>query len=391
MTTRLSIVTGTRADFGLFSPLLRELKRRRSFEVQIVATGMHLSSEFGLTYREIEENGFHIDEKVEMLLSSDSETAIGKSIGLGIIGFGDVFRRLKPGAVILLGDRFETFAAAVSAFMAKIPIAHIHGGEVTRGAFDDALRHSITKMAFLHFTSTETYRKRVIQLGESPDRVFNVGALGLDNIRHSKLLSRRTLEKDLGIGRHPRNLLVTFHPATLDPGTWGEQFQNLLAVLGGLAGTQIIFTKANADTGGRLINGMIDAFVQKNPSASKAFDSLGYLRYLSLMQFVDGVVGNSSSGIIEAPSFRIGTVNIGSRQEGRIRAESVIDCEPTIAGITGALEKLYDPQFRKALGHVINPHGDGHSAKRICDILSRWPFDNLEPKAFYDINFEPGD
>jgi len=285
-------------------------------KLQIIATGMHLSPEFGLTYRQIEKEGFKIDRKIEMLLSSDTPTGISKSMGLGMIGFSEAYVDLKPDIIVLLGDRFEIFSAASAAMIARIPIAHLHGGESTEGAFDEAIRHSITKMSHLHFTATEEYRRRVVQLGESPDRVFNVGGLGIDNIKKLKLMSREEFENSIDFKLSSKNLMITFHPVTLEHATSREQFQNLLNALDELHDTRFIFTKPNADTEGRVIIKMIDDYVSRNKYEAISFVNLGQLRYLSAMQFIDGVVGNSSSGLAGGPTFKIGTINIGDRQRG---------------------------------------------------------------------------
>jgi GDP/UDP-N,N'-diacetylbacillosamine 2-epimerase (hydrolysing) len=384
MKRKICVVTGSRAEYGILKPLLEKIRDDSEMELQLITTGMHLSSEFGLTYKEIERDGFDIAEKVEILLSSDTPVAISKSMGLAMMSFAEVFERLKPKIVVVVGDRFEIFSAVSSACISRIPVAHIHGGEVTEGSFDDSLRHSITKMSILHFTSTEEYRKRVIQLGEHPERVFNVGALGLDNIRKMELLSREELEKELDFEFLERNLLVTFHPVTLEKNTSREQFQTLLSVLDGLPETNLIFTKTNADTDGRIINRMIDEYVSENPKKAISFTSMGQLKYLSTMQFVDAVIGNSSSGIIEAPSFRIGTINIGDRQKGRVKAESVIDCEPEIESIREAIRKLYSEDFQRVLKSVVNPYGDGRTAERILKILKSYD-KLLLKKGFYDI------
>jgi len=284
--------------------------------LQIIVTGMHLSSEFGLTYKQIEKDGFKIDKKIEMLLSSDTPIGISKSMGLGVIGFAEAYADLKPDIVVLLGDRFEIFSAASAAIIARIPIAHLHGGETTEGAFDEAIRHSITKMSHLHFTAVEEYRRRVIQLAEFPARVFNVGGLGIDNIKKLKLMSREEFENSINFKLDPKNLMITFHPVTLEHATAGEQFQNLLNALDELHDTRFIFTKPNADTEGRIITQMIDDYVSRNKYEAVSFVNLGQLRYLSAMQFIDGVVGNSLSGLAGGPTFKIGTINIGDRQRG---------------------------------------------------------------------------
>ncbi|KNZ70108.1 UDP-N-acetyl-D-glucosamine 2-epimerase [Thermincola ferriacetica] len=385
---KVCIVTGTRAEYGLFYPLMQEILSDGTLALQICVTGMHLSPEFGLTYKEIEKNGFKIDEKVEMLLSSDSEVGVAKSIGLGIIGFADTFQRLNPDLVILLGDRFETMAAAMAAFVAKIPIAHLYGGELTEGAIDDAIRHSITKMSILHFVSTEEYRRRVIQLGEEPGRVFTVGALGIDNIRTLKLIDRNELEKEINFKLGRRSVLVTFHPVTLEHHSAAEQFLELLKALDYFSDLKIIFTRPNADPDGRVINRLIDGYVGSHPGKAIALTSMGQLKYLSAIRHVDAVVGNSSSGIIEVPSFGKPTVNIGDRQRGRVKAESVIDCEPQAEKIIEAMEKAFSPEFATFSRKVRNPYGEGNSAARIVKILK----DSLESvnglkKKFYDIDF----
>lgn len=385
---KICVFTGTRAEYGLLRPLMEEIRGGKGLLLQVMVTGMHLSPEFGLTYREIEKDSFRIDEKVEMLLSSDTPAGIAKSLGLGVMGFGEALERLRPEIAVVLGDRFEALAFAVACTVSRVPISHIHGGELSEGVYDDAFRHSITKMSHLHFTSTEAYRRRVIQLGEEPSCVFAVGALGIDNIKKMKLLTKRELEKEIGFRFNRRNLLVTFHPVTLEKNTAGRQFQNLLDALTELEDTDFIFTKANADTDGRVINEMIDKYVATNSGRSIAFASMGQVRYLSAMRYVDAVVGNSSSGIIEAPSFQICTVNIGDRQRGRIRAGSVIDCKPTRNDIKRALEKLYSEEFRAGLKEVTNPYGDGNAAGQISAVLRDYDLNGILKKTFFDVNYE---
>ena len=382
---KICVVTGSRAEYGLLRPLMTKIQKSGQFELRIIATSMHLSHEFGFTYREIEKDGFKIHDKVDILLNSDSSSAVSKSIGLGCIGLSESFERLQPDLVVLLGDRFETFAAATAAHVARIPIAHVHGGELTEGAFDDAFRHAITKMSALHFVSAEAYRRRVIQLGEQPRRVYNVGAIGLDNIRDLTLLSKAALEKALDLRFAKRNILVTFHPATAIRKSARKQCEELLTALSGLDDTLVLFTKANADTEGRLINAMIEKFVRKSGPSARVFSSLGQLRYLSLMQYIDGVVGNSSSGIIEAPSFHIGTINIGHRQDGRIKAVSVIDCAPKAKSIRSALDMLLDAAFRRRIKRCKNPYGDGHSSQRIMSVLEKTDFNSIRTKHFFDL------
>jgi len=388
MKRKVCVFTGTRAEYGLLKPLIDEIKSDHDLQLQIVASCMHLSPEFGLTYREIEDDGFIIDEKIEILLSSDSPVGICKSIGLGAISYSESLSKLHPDIIIILGDRFEAISFAIASIVSKIPIAHIHGGEVTTGAFDDAFRHSITKMSHLHFTSTEEYRRRVIQLGEHPERVFNVGALSIDNINRLSFLSYDELEKDLGFKFKQRNLLITFHPVTLEENSSGKQFKNLLDVLDELENTQLIFTKANADTHGRIINKMIDNFVNKNQNKAIGFTSLGQLNYLSVMRAVDAVVGNSSSGIVEAPSFKIGSINIGDRQTGRIKAESIIDCKPQKDDILNAIKTLYSDEFQQKVNKVKNPHGEGNTAPKIKEIIKNCNLSNIIKKEFFNLNFD---
>jgi len=385
MKRKICVVTGTRAEYGLLYWLIREIQDDPDLHLQLIVTGMHLSPEFGLTYKEIEKE-FHIDKKIEILLSSDTPVGISKAMGLGIIGFADAYQDLKPDIVVLLGDRFEIFSAASAAMIAQIPIAHLYGGETTIGAIDEPIRHSITKMSHLHFTSTEEYRKRVIQLGEDPKKVFYVGAIGIENIRRLRLLSKEEFENSIDFKLGPKNLMVTFHPVTLDNNTSMEQFQALLNALDTLENTHIIFTKANSDTYGRIINYMIDDYVSKNPDKAISFTSMGQLKYLSALQFVDAVVGNSSSGIIEAPSFKIGTINIGDRQKGRIKAESVIDCEPNTGDIIRAFKILYSKDFQGLLKSVINPYDDGgYPSKKIVQILKMAELEHIIKKRFFDL------
>ncbi|UYF43470.1 UDP-N-acetylglucosamine 2-epimerase [Aliarcobacter cryaerophilus] len=381
---KICVVTGTRAEYGLLYWLLKEIEADKELQLQVIVTGMHLSPEFGLTYQTIEKE-FKINKKIEMLLSSDTSVGISKSMGLAQISFAESYDELKPDIVIVLGDRYEIFSATSAAMIARIPIAHIHGGEKTEGAFDESIRHSITKMSHLHFTATNEYKNRVIQLGEHPSRVFNVGGMGIENIKRLKLLSKDEFEKLIEFKLNIKNILVTFHPVTLENSTAKEQFQQLLDAIDELEDTNIIFTKANSDTDGRVINQMIDEYVTKNFQKSVQFTSLGQLRYLSALQYVDAVVGNSSSGLAEAPSFRIGTINIGDRQKGRIKASSVIDCEANKNSIVKAFAKLYSKEFQNSLINVKNPYGDGCASKRIVEILKNVDLKNILKKSFYDL------
>ncbi|TGK14572.1 UDP-N-acetylglucosamine 2-epimerase [Leptospira stimsonii] len=386
MKRKVSVVTGTRAEYGLLRLLIKKIQDSKHLELQLVVTGMHLSPEFGSTYQEIESDGFSIDKKVEMLMSADSSSSISKSIGLGIIGFADVWRDLEPDLIILLGDRFEIFAAASSAMVSKLPIAHIHGGEKTEGAFDESIRHCITKMSHLHFVATEEYRKRVIQLGESPEHVFNVGGFGVDAIRSLKLMTRSELETSLNYKFGEKNLLVTFHPVTLEKSSSKVQMKELLDALKERSDVNYIFTMPNADSDSRVIFNMIEEFVNSNSNAV-SFSSLGQLRYFSTLAQVDGVVGNSSSGILEAPTFFKGTVNIGDRQKGRLRAGSVIDCEPERKSILSAISRLYSQDFQNQLESIVNPYGLGGASDRMIQILEKMDWKDLLKKRFYDVNF----
>lgn len=382
---KVCVVTGTRAEYGLFLPLLNLLKKHEFFQLQIVVTGMHLSPEFGLTYKEIEKDGFKISDKVEILLSSDTPVGITKSTGLALVGFADSYQRLKPNWVVVLGDRFETFAAATAAYLAKIPIAHLHGGETTEGATDEALRHAITKMSYLHFTSTETHRKRVIQLGETPDRVFNVGAIGLDNIAEMSLLSKAELSKEIGFDLEKPYLLVTFHPTTLEDNTAEKQFKALLHALDSFNDLNIIFTLPNADADGRIIIQLINEYVLENKLRAKSYTNLGQLRYLSAIKYSTAVIGNSSSGLIEVPSFKIPTVNIGDRQKGREQGKTVINAEVTHDSIVRAIKEALSNVHKEICANAENPYGEGNSRLKIINIIHQRSTSISLKKTFFDL------
>lgn len=379
---KICIVTGSRAEYGLLYWLMEEIRADPALQLQIVATGMHLSPEFGLTYKTIEADGFSIDAKVEMLLSSDTAVGIAKSMGLGLIGFAEALERLQPDILVVLGDRYEILAAVQSALVARIPVAHIAGGDTTEGAFDEAIRHSITKMAHLHFVTHEDAARRVRQLGENPDYIFNVGSPGLDNIARLKLLGRQELEASLDFGFKEKNLLVTFHPVTLEAQTAEAQFRALLAALDGLGPeVGIVFTQPNADTGGRAIIRLTNDFVATHPNA-RAYVSLGQLRYLSAMSQVDAVVGNSSSGLYEAPSFGKPTVNIGDRQKGRLQAQSIINCAP----LPDEIGKAITLALSVDCSGTVNPYGDGNSSARIKERLKNvGDSSTLLKKHFFDL------
>lgn len=363
---RICVVTGSRAEYGLLQPVMSELRSDERFDLQVVVTGMHLSPEFGYTVLVIEDDGYEIAERVESLISGDTPAAIAKSIGLGVIGFADVFRRLTPDWLLILGDRFEVFAAAQAALVANIPIAHIGGGDTTEGAFDEAIRHSITKMAHLHFVTNALSARRVRQLGEDPVTIHVVGSLNIDVIETMKLMDREALEKDLDISFKNRNVLITHHPVTLNPSVSGKELEALLSALDNLGDKiGLFFTKANADTSGRTVNRLVDNWVSSRSNAV-VFTSLGQLRYLSLMNEVDVVVGNSSSGLYEAPSLHTPTVNIGDRQRGRLAPASVINCEPDSKTIFDAINKA----FELDVSDVENPYGDGHATPRIIEAIA---------------------
>jgi GDP/UDP-N,N'-diacetylbacillosamine 2-epimerase (hydrolysing) len=386
MSRKICVVTGTRAEFGLLRWLMQEIQHESELELQVLATGMHLSPEFGLTYREIEQAGFVINAKVEMLISADTATAVTKSMGLGMISYADAYERLAPDLIVVLGDRFEIFAATAAAMIAGIPLAHLHGGETTEGAFDEAIRHSITKMSHLHFVAAEDYRRRVIQLGEQPERVFMVGGLGVDAIKRIKLLDRETLEDSLGFKFGRRNLLITFHPVTLEgENNSCQQMTELLTALAELDDTHLLFTMPNADTGGRELTAMVKRFAASRQNVL-VYTSLGQLRYLSCMKYVDAVVGNSSSGLAEAPSMGIATINIGDRQKGRLSASSVINCEPAQKSISEALSTAFDPSFRSKLMCTNNPYGSGGASESIVKIIKDHDLKNLLKKSFFNLD-----
>lgn len=383
---KVCVVTGTRAEYGLLKPLIEKINNDAELQLQLVATGMHLSPEFGLTYKEIEQDGFEIAERNEMLLSSDTPNGITKSVGLGTIGFADIFTRIAPDIAVILGDRYEALAAATAAMIHRIPIAHIHGGELTEGIIDEPIRHAITKMSILHFTTTEEYRNRVIQLGEHPGRVFYVGALGVENIKTQSLMSKKELEKSIRFKLDRPYMIVTFHPVTLENNATKEQFGNLLEALDSTEDYQILFTKANADTDGRIINQEIDAYVNRNKERAIAFTSLGMVRYLSALQYCDMVVGNSSSGIIEVPSFHIPTVNIGNRQKGRVRGRSVVDCGCTPKEIMGAIRTAQMMIEDNILQNEKNPYEGKNTSENIINIIKKHLETGIDiKKCFYDI------
>ena len=384
MKRKICVVTGSRADYGLLRLVMNGIKADPSLTLQIIATGMHLSHTFGLTNKEIESDGFEVDQKVACLSLSDSAVDIAEATAKALSGCAKAFDELKPDLVLVLGDRFEIFAACSAALLARIPIAHIHGGEVTVGAYDEAFRHSITKMSSIHFVATEEYKKRVIQLGENPSTVHLVGGLGVDAIKDLKLLNKNEIEQTLGIKFARKSLLVTFHPATLENESPSEQVRELLAALSNRSDTTLIFTMPNADTGGFEIMAQIKGFVDKNDNAY-VYESLGQLNYLSCMAIVDGVVGNSSSGILEAPTLKVGTVNIGNRQLGRIQSHSVIDALANRESIDKALNKLFSSEFKSTLSYCRSPFGEGGASRKILRLLSDFKLEKNLQKFFYDL------
>ena len=382
---KICVITGSRAEYGLLSGLMRAIQTDTELQLQIIATNMHLSPEFGLTYKEIERDGFRIDKKVQMLLSSDTANATTKSVGLATIGFADAYEDLQSDLIVVLGDRFEILAAVSAALFYKIPVAHLHGGEITEGAYDDCIRHAITKMSHLHFTSTEPYRQRVIQLGEQPERVFYVGAIGVENIRRILPLSKEELEESIHFTLGDKSFLVTYHPVTLENHTAASQFRNLLEALDKFPDYKVIFTLPNSDTDGRILIRMIQDYVSDHSDRCMSIPSLGMKRYLSALRYVDAVVGNSSSGIIEVPSFGIPTLDIGDRQKGRIASDSVVHCGTDKQEIVdGLIRALSDEQKEKAK-KCLNPYEKVNTTHAILEVLKNYPLDNLAHKSFYNI------
>lgn len=381
----IAILTATRSEYGLLSPIIHALKECGRFEVRVVVTGAHLSPEFGLTYREIEKEGIRIDRKIEILLSADTPSAISKSMGTAMISFADYFAERRPDALIVLGDRYETLAVCCTAMNARIPIVHIHGGETTEGAVDEVIRHAITKLSYLHLTSTEEYRKRVIQLGEDPKRVFNVGAIGVENAMKKPLLSKEELESTLDFKLDQPYAVITFHPVTLENNSAEKQCKELLKALDRHPEMKYIITKANADADGRIINKILDDYAARRDTAA-VFESLGAVRYLSALKYAEMAIGNSSSGLIEVPSFKIPTVNIGDRQKGRLKALSVLDCLPDELSISKAIACAGSEAFRQKCKMVKNPYGDGDTTLRIVDAIDKLMDQEIDlKKKFYDI------
>ncbi|HBB52374.1 MAG TPA: UDP-N-acetylglucosamine 2-epimerase (hydrolyzing) [Legionellales bacterium] len=381
---KICVVTGSRAEYDLLFNLISQIQSDSGFQLQLVVTGMHLSPEFGLTIHHIEQDGFVIDEKVYMLLSSDEPVGVAKSLGLGVLGFSDAFSRLQPDAIVVLGDRFEILAAAQVATILQIPLVHIHGGEVTEGAYDDAIRHAITKMAQVHLVAAEDYRKRVVQMGEDPSSVFNVGAPGLENLKNLDKMSLHDLEDALETDLSRPFFLVTLHPQTVGLESQTALIDELLMALKEFPEHQVIFTFPNADNGGREIIAAIQAFIAQNIDCAKIFVSLGRKKYLNLMRYATLVLGNSSSGIIEAPFFPIPTIDIGNRQNGRLKASSVISCEALQSDIILAIQKAISAEFQAVLKTTESLYGYGDTSQTIMDILKQKTLGMQ--KKFFNIN-----
>lgn len=384
---KICVVTGTRAEYGLLSRLMRMIKDSQQTQLQIIATNMHLSPKYGNTYQEIEKDGFTIDSKIPIIGDNDKDDAVTtvKSMAKALSGFADAYNILKPDLVVVLGDRYEILAAATAALIERIPIAHIHGGEITEGAFDDSIRHSITKMSQLHFTTTDEYRKRVIQLGEQPERVYDVGSLGVENIKKLPLMNKEEIEKEIDFKIDENTILVTYHPVTLGSRTAKEDIDDFISALEDRKDLRIIFTMPNSDTGGQFIVDAINGFVENNKERARAFKSLGVLRYLSVMKEVAAVVGNSSSGLLEVPSFGIPTLNIGDRQKGRIAAESVLNCKPDKESVLKGLDSVLSDDFKALASAIHNPYEKANTAEEIFKVISTYPLVQLRQKHFYDL------
>lgn len=388
MTRKICVVTATRAEYGLLTCLLDDIENEESLTLQLIVTGSHLSPEFGYTIDQIRNDKRHINKTIEILLSTDSPVGVSKSMGLAQISFAEAFDELAPDIVLVLGDRYELLPIVSSANIARIPVAHLNGGEITEGAIDEIIRHSVTKLSQIHFTAIDEYAKRVIQMGEQPNTVFNVGEVGLDNFRRMDFMSKEEFEISIDRKLDKKNLLITYHPETTLLSEVSEaNFKKLLQALDQLEDTLLIFTKANADVGGRAINHIIDDYVEENRSSAIAFTSLGQLRYLSSLHYIDAVIGNSSSGVVEAPTFKVASINVGERQKGRIRADSVIDVKTDTIEIASALERIYTNEYLGLLSKVVNPYGNGDSSKLVVDTLKKIDLEMLRTKSFFDVKY----
>jgi len=383
MAKKVAVFTGTRAEYGLLFWLLKDIQQDSDLTLQLLVSGMHFSPEFGQTYTQIEKDGFHIDEKIEILLSSDSAVGTAKSMGLGVLGFADALSRMASDVLIILGDRFEALAAAQTAMILRIPVVHLHGGEITEGAYDDAIRHAITKLSYLHATSTEEYRQRVIQLGEAPERVRNVGAIGLDHFNRGSFMSLNELSDSLGFELRLPFFVVTYHPVTLADEAPKASFQALLDALNTFPDYQVILTYPNADDGGRSIIPVLEAYATEHPERVFVIPSLGQARYLSAVKHAAAVIGNSSSGIIEVPAFDVPTVNMGVRQKGRLAAKSVLNCESKQPDIQKTIKQAVERSYKQFDEEIYNPYGQGDACHQIIGMIKSMQF---EPsKVFYDV------
>jgi len=383
---KIAVVTGTRAEYGLLYWIIKGIHEDPGLELQLIVTGMHLSTEFGYTVKDIEKDGFPVADRIEMLLSSDSKLSTSISMGIGLSGFAKAYERLKPDILLVLGDRFEIFSAVSAAVPMRVPVAHIHGGEATEGVMDEQFRHAITKMSAVHFPAAKRYAERIIQMGEKPDRIYCFGAPGLDNIYKLRLMNRKMLVRELDLSEKLKTGAVTFHPETIDNFPVESQVQELLKALSEIKGIFWVITMSNADPGGRAIQALMEKFVLENTDKAKMFASLGQLRYLSLLKHADIMVGNSSSGIIEAPSFRLPVVNIGDRQAGRIRSENIIDvpaCKKQ--DIVKAISKAMSDDFRSSLKGLKNPYGEGKASEKIMQVLKTVELRGILKKEFYEL------
>lgn len=385
---KICIVSGSRAEYGLLHNLMKKIKNYKKTKLQVILTCMHLSKKFGLTYREVQKDGFKIDQKVKMPIGSSKSSDITKATGIGMIGFSKAFVKLKPDLIVLAGDRFEILSAAFAAVSEKIPIAHINGGESSFGAIDESIRHAVTKMSTWHFVTTKEHRKRVIQLGENPKRVFLVGSLGIDRIKSTKLLSKSELEKKINFRLNKKTILVTYHPVTLDKTSAKKDINAILHSLKKIKDAKVIFTLPNADSGNDIITKMIKSFVKKNKNKHKVFKSMGDKLYSSTMKHSNLVLGNSSSAIIEAPFFKVASINIGDRQKGRTKASSTLDCLPNKFSITHAIKKALSKNFKRKIVSVKNPYELPNSSAKIFNILKKVKIKNVLKKSFYEINFK---
>lgn len=383
MSKKVAVFTGTRAEYGLLYWLIKDINEDPDLTLQLLVSGMHLSSEFGETYKQIEKDGFNIDEKIEILLSSNSSVGTAKSMGLGVLGFADALDRLSPDALVILGDRFEALAVAQTAMIMRIPILHLHGGEITEGAYDDAIRHAITKLSYLHGTSTEEYRQRVIQLGESPERVKNIGAIGLDHLLRSDFMSVDEIAESLDFELSKPYFLVTYHPVTLGEEPPEESFLALTEALDEFKDHKVIITYPNADDGGRKIIPLLEAYARGNADRVLAIPSLGQKRYLSTVKHATAVIGNSSSGIIEVPAFDVPTIDIGVRQKGRLAAKSVLNCSADKESIIEAIKTAVSRCYKSANEKIHNPYGSGNASAQAIKMLKNLDFEPT--KSFYDI------